>query len=114
MHRQALYEDWFDQNISKISKSTILLFFLHIIYIKPVMCNETSVLRLHALGAAGRAEGPRRVLCREGAEEGCGADGRRRGMHDGGEEGACVSLGKPLPHAPLLHHPDQGAIIVLG
>lgn len=68
---------------------------------------------LPALGAAGRAEGPQRVLCSEGAEEGRGTDGRRRGVHDGGEEGASVSLGKPLPHTPLFHHSDQGEVQVL-
>lgn len=102
------------QNLFKSTNNIVLLPFLYIIYMKPVLCNETLVLCPYALGDAGRAEGPRRVLRLEGAKEGRGTDGRRCGVHNGGEESASVSLGKPLPHTPLLHHPDQGAVTVLG
>jgi len=59
-------------------------------------------------GVPGRAEGHGAVLRRQGPEEGRGADGRRRGVHPSGAEGAVPGLGAPLPHPPLLHLPDQG------
>lgn len=59
-------------------------------------------------GVFSRAEEKRAVLRGEGSEEGRGADGRRRGVHHGGEEGPVFSLGKPFPHTPLLYLPDQG------
>ena len=61
-------------------------------------------------GVPGPAEEHGAVLRHEGPEEGRGADGRRRGVHPGGEEGAVPGLGAPLPHPPLLHLPDQGAM----
>lgn len=59
-------------------------------------------------GVFSRAEKKRAVLCGEGSEERRGADGRRRGVHHGGEEGPLVSLGEPVSGTPLLHLPDQG------
>lgn len=59
-------------------------------------------------GVSGRTEEEREVLRGEGSEEGRGADGRRRGVHHGGEEGSVFSLGESLPHPALLHFPDQG------
>lgn len=61
-------------------------------------------------GVFSRAEEKRAVLRGEGSEEGRGADGRRRGVHHGGEEGPLFSLGKPFPHTPLLHLPDEGNV----
>lgn len=56
-------------------------------------------------GGAQRHGGPVR---REGAEEGRGDPGRRRGMHHGGEEGAGAVRQAALPDAAPLHLPDHG------
>lgn len=65
-------------------------------------------LQLLFPGVFSRAKKKQAVLCSEVSEERCGADGWRCGVYHGGEEGPLFSLGKSLPHAPLLHLPDQG------
>ena len=65
-------------------------------------------------GSPSRAEGSWRVLCCEGPEERRGADGWWCGVHYGGEESPGFSLGKPLPHTPLLHLPDKGSLNSFG
>lgn len=67
-----------------------------------------SSLLFSSTGSLGWAEGSWRVLCSEGSEERCGADGWWCGVHNGGEESFGFSLGKPFSYAPLLHLPDQG------
>lgn len=59
-------------------------------------------------GVPGRAEEHRPVFCCESPEEGRGADGRWRWVHDGGEESPLLGLGAPIPDPCLLHVPDQG------
>lgn len=61
-----------------------------------------------SIGVFSRDEKKRAVLCGEGSEERRRADGRRRGVHHGGEEGPLAGLGEPVSGAPLLHLPDQG------
>lgn len=61
-----------------------------------------------ALGDACENKRNRRPLCREGAKEGCDPAGRRRGVHDDGEEDPVLGPQSPLPHTVVLLLSDPG------